>query len=187
MGATDPPGVGETLADSDALGAGDELAVGVPVVDTVGEADGDMAADGLKVGVALADAVAVADMAGVAFAAGDILGTDVAGAEVVGLDAACPECAPGVWCAEAARAIPPAADAASSPTTIEAIVSGRASRRWRLCLPGRDGADREAGDSRADVTVRDGPWSSGSSRNVRVTASAPSARSPVSPPLPPRP
>jgi len=132
VGATDPPGVGETLADGDALGAGEEPVVGVPVGDTVGEADGDMAADGLEVGVA-ADAVAVADMDGVAFAAGDMLGADVAGAEaageVVGLDAACPECVPGVWCAAAARAIPPAADAASSPTIIEAIVSGRASRR----------------------------------------------------------
>ena len=157
MGATDPPGVGETLADEDALGTDDELAAGVPVGDAVGEADGDMPAGGLEVGVAPADAVSVAGMDGVAFAAGDILGADVAGpGEVAGLDAACPECVPGVWCAEAARAIPPAADAASSPTTIEAIVSGRASRRWRLCLPGRDGAGPEAGDSRADVTVRDG-------------------------------
>jgi len=156
VGATDPPGVGETLADGDALGTGDELAAGVPVGDAVGEADGDMPAGGLEVGVAPADAVSVAGMDGVAFAAGDMLGADVAGAgEVAGLDAACPECVPGVWCAEAARAIPPAADAASSPTTIEAIVSGRASRRWRLCLPGRDGAGPEAGDSRADVTVRD--------------------------------
>ena len=156
MGATDPPGVGETLADGDVLGAGDELAVAVPVGDAVGEADGDMAAGGLEVGAAPADAVALAGMDGVAFAVGDMLGADVAGpGEVAGLDAACPECVPGVWCAEAARAIPPAADAASSPTTIEAIVSGRASRRWRLCLPGRDGAGPEAGDSRADVTVRD--------------------------------
>jgi hypothetical protein len=129
VGATDPPGAGETLPDGDALGAGDELAVGV----SVGEADGEMAAEGVAVGVALADAVAGADMDGAAFAAGDVLGADVAGAEVAGemagLDAACPECIPGAWCAEAARAMPPAADAATSPTTIEAIVSGRASRR----------------------------------------------------------
>ena len=52
----DPPGVGETLADGDVLGAGDELAVAVPVGDAVGEADGDMAAGGLEVGAAPADA-----------------------------------------------------------------------------------------------------------------------------------
>ena len=133
MGAADAPGAGGRLADGDVLGAGDELVVGVPVGDAVGEAGGDMGADGAAVGAALAGAVAGADMDEVAFTAGDMLGADVAGAEVagevVGPDAACPECMAGAWCAEAARAIPPAADAASSPTIIAAIVSGRASRR----------------------------------------------------------
>ena len=126
----DPPGVGETLADSDALGAGDELTTGVPLGDTVG----DMTADGVAVGVALADAGAEAGTAGAAFAAGAVLGADVAGAEVAAGEVtrpedAWPKCVPGIWCAEAARARPPAADAASRPTTSEAIVSGRASRR----------------------------------------------------------
>jgi len=72
-------------------------------------------------------------MDGAAVAVGEVLGTDDAGAEVAGevagLDIAGPACAPDVWWVEAARAMPPAADAASSPTIIEAIVSGRASRR----------------------------------------------------------
>ena len=107
-----------------------------------------MAADAAAVGIALADAVACADMDGVGAAVGDVLGADVAGAEVSGAevtgpDAARPEWAPGVWCTEAARAIPPAADAASSPATIEAMVSGRASRRrWRRPRAARDGQKR---------------------------------------------
>ena len=91
MGATDPPGVGATLAEGDPLAAGDELAAEVPV----GEADGDTTADGVAAGVTLADAVAEADMDGAAFVAGGVLGADVAGAEVAGevtgADAACPE------------------------------------------------------------------------------------------------
>jgi hypothetical protein len=112
-------------ADEEPVGAGDELAVGA--------ADGDVTAVGVAVGVALAGAVAGSDVAGAAVAVGEVLGADDAGAEVAGAVAglyiACPAWAPGVWCVEAARAMPPAADAASSPTTIEAIVSGRASRR----------------------------------------------------------
>ena len=179
MGATDPLGAGEvpTGTDAVAVGAGDELAVG--------EAGGDETADGVAAGVALpgaiAGAVAGADVVGagvdgVAAAVGaDVLGAAVG--EVTCPDTACPECMPGVWCAEAARAMPPAADAASSPTTIEAIVSGRASRRrWRRpsCRPGRPGrpeAGRETGDGLADVTVLDGSPVSGSSMNVRVTGS----------------
>jgi hypothetical protein len=139
--------------------AGDELTVGV--------ADGDVTAVGAAVGVALADGVAGTDMDGATV--GEVLGVDLAGAElageVTGAGAACPECAPGDWCAEAARAMPPAADAASSPMTSDAIVSGRASRRRRreACRPGPPGAGGETGDSgtvnrlltfRATVTSR---------------------------------
>jgi hypothetical protein len=168
-GAADALGVGEAPADGGPVGAGDEL--------TVGEADGDVTAVGAAVGVALADGVAGTDMDGAAVAVGAALGVDLAGAElageVTGPGAACPECAPGDWCPEAARAMPPAADAASSPMTIDAIVSGRASRRRRraACRPGPPAASGETGDNLADVTVPDGSCMSGSSRNVRVTAS----------------
>jgi hypothetical protein len=158
----DPLGAGETLTDGDAVGAGDELAVG--------EADGDITGDA----VAVALAAGAADMDGAV--AGDVPGADVAGAEVAGEvtgpDTACPECTPGVWCTEAARAMPPAVDAASSPMTMEAIVSGRASRRRRRSRrPRCPGAGGETGDSLADVTVLDASWRSGSSRNVREAGS----------------
>lgn len=182
MGAADPLGVGETLTDGDAVGAGEtltdadavgagtELTVGAGAELTVGEADEDMADDA----VAVALVAGAADIDGAA--AGDVLGVDVTGPEVVGEvtgpDTACPECAPGVWCTEAVTAMPPAADAASSPTTMEAIVSGRASRRRRRsCRPRWPGADGETGDSLADVTVLDGSWRSGSSRSVREAGS----------------
>ena len=127
-----------------------------------------MTADGVAAGVAGVDAATAA--------VGDVAGDGLLGAavgEVTGPDTACPERMPGVWCAEAARAMPPAADAASSPTTIEAIVSGRASRRRRRtwCRPGRPAAGWETGDGLADVTVLDASPVSGSSMNVRVTGS----------------
>jgi hypothetical protein len=103
----------------------------------VGDADGDITADGVAVEVAVGADVAGADVGGAdvggaTAVVGEVLGADILGAavgEVTCPDTACPECIPGVWCAEAARAMPPAADAASSPTSIAAIVSGRASRR----------------------------------------------------------
>ena len=97
----------------------------------VGDADGDVTAEGVAVGVAAGDDVAGVVVGGVTAAVREVLGVDVLGAagEVTCPDTACPECAPGVGCTEAARATPPAADAASSPTSIAAIVSGRASRR----------------------------------------------------------
>lgn len=132
------------MGDELAAGPGDEVAVEGVVV----------------VGVAVADADADAD--GTVTAVGDVVGVSAAGADVAGEltrpDAACPECAPVVWCAEEARATPPAADAAMSPTTIDPMTSGRASRRSRrpLCLPGSAGAGAAgitSGASRADVTV----------------------------------
>jgi len=186
VGAADPLGADEAPSAGESVGAGDELTVGEPEGAgdelTVGEADGDVTtvgvAVGVAVGIALADAVAGADVDGATVMADEVLGADDAGAEVAGevsgLDTACPAWAPDVWCVEAARAMPPAADAASSPTTIEAIVSGRASRRRcrRLpCRPGPPGAGRETGDSLADVTVPVGSFIPGSSRNVQVTAS----------------
>jgi hypothetical protein len=144
-GAADPLGAGEAPVDGAPVGAGDEL--------TVGEADGDVTVVEAAAGVVLADGVAGTDMDGAAVAVGAVFGVDLAGAELAGevtdAGAACPECAPGDWRTEAARAMPPAADAASSPMTIDAIVSGRASRRPRLAAS----------------------CMSGSSRNVRVTAS----------------
>ena len=174
MGAADPLGTGETLTDGDPLGAGESLTDGDPLGAgdelTVGEADGDTTGDA----VAVALAAGAADMDGAA--AGDVLGADVAGAEVVGAvtgpDTACPGCAPCVCCTEAATAMPPATDAASSPTTMEAIVSGRASRRRRCSRrPRWPGTGGETGDSLADVTVLDGSWRSGSSRSVREAGS----------------
>jgi len=168
-GAGDPLGAGEAPADADPVGAGGEL--------TVGEADGDVTTVGAAVWVALADGVVGADTGGAAVAVGAVLGVDPVGAklagEVTGPGAACPECAPGDWCPEAASAMPPAAEAASNPMTIDAIVSGRASRRWRraACRPGPPAAGGATGDNLADVTVPDGSCMSGSSRNVRVTAS----------------
>jgi hypothetical protein len=109
------------------VGAVDEL--------TVGEADGEVTAVGAAVGVALADGVAGTNTDGATAAVGEVLGADLADSELAGVvtgpGAACPECTPGDWCTEAARAMPPAADAASSPMTNDAIVSGRASRRRR--------------------------------------------------------
>jgi hypothetical protein len=175
VGAADPLGTGETLTDGDSLGTGETLtdgdSLGAGDELTVGEADGDTTGDA----VAVALAAAAADMDGAA--AGDVLGADVAGAEAVGEvagpDTAGPECVLGICRTEAATAMPPAADAASSPTTMEAIVSGRASRRRRRSgRPRWPGAGGETGDSLADVTVLDRSWRSGSSRSVREAGSA---------------
>jgi hypothetical protein len=153
VGANDPLGAGEALADGDAAGAGGEVVV---------RAGDEVAVEGVAAGVAVADAVADADADGFVTAVGDVVGASTAGAEVAGEftrpDAACAECGPVVWCAEAARAIPPAADAAMRPTTIDPMASGRVSRRLRrpLCLPGSAGAGAAgatSGASLADVTV----------------------------------
>jgi len=167
VGAADPLGAGEAGAGAVAAGVGDELAAGVGDELAAGDADGDVTAE-VAAGVAPAEGV---DAVAAAVGGADILGAAVG--EVTCPDTACPECMPGVWCAEAARATPPAADAASSPTTIEAIVSGRASRRWRRpsCRPGRPEAGWETGDGLADVTVLDGSPVSGGLMSVRVTGS----------------
>ena len=126
-----------------ALGAGDAGAVGVEL----GAADtgGDMLADGVAAGAELGGAVAAAEVLGAVVAAvWDMLGAaDVCGAEVAGddvrPDAACPECMPGGWWEEAVKTMPPAAEAARSPTTIDAMASGRPSPRRRRrpsCRPG---------------------------------------------------
>jgi hypothetical protein len=168
-GATDPLGAGEALAEGDAAGVGDEVVVG---------AGDEVAVEGVVVGVAVADA----DADGVVTAVGDVVGVSTAGAEVAGEltcpDAACPECAPVAWCADAARAIPPAADAAMRPTTMDAMASGRVSRRSRRprCLPGSAGGGAatrgwppRSGASRAEVTVLVGLLVSGRSTTVGVT------------------
>jgi hypothetical protein len=107
----------------------------LPVGDAVGVAAGDDVAGAVAVAVG---ATAGDDVAGVAAGAvgatavvGAVLGVDVLEVmdEVMCPDTDCPECASVVGCMEAARATPPAADAASSPTSIAAIVSGLASRR----------------------------------------------------------
>jgi hypothetical protein len=101
------------------------------VEDAIGDITADGVAVGVAVGVAAGDDVAGVVAGGATAAVGEVLGVDVLGVvdEVTCLDTDWPECAPGVGCTEAAKATPPAADAASSPTSIAAIVSGRASRR----------------------------------------------------------
>jgi hypothetical protein len=122
VGTAGPLGAGAV-----AVGAADELAVG--------DAAADVVIDGVATGVVGADRGGAAVMAGDML---DVGGTgragDLAGPAPACPETACPETAclggePGEWCTEAARATPPAADAASRPTTIETIVSGRASRR----------------------------------------------------------
>lgn len=149
LDATGPVGAGDAADDGEVAGVGDELAVG---------AGDEVAAEGVVVGVAVGEA----DADGTVTAVGGVVGVSTAGADVAGEftrpDAACPECAPVVWCAEAARATPPTADAAMSPTTIDPMTSGRASRRSRRprCLPGSAGAGAAgitSGASLADVTV----------------------------------
>lgn len=175
VGATEPVGAGEALADADGAGAGDELAVGA----AVGEAGGDVVVDGVAAGVVLADAGADVGAAPEPDAAtvGEVLAADfgeMAGADGRVPDIACPECTPAAWCGEAASATAPAAEAVSNPTTIQAIVNGRASRRrlrrsW--CRPGRPASGGETGEILADVTVLDESFISGSPVNVRVTGS----------------
>ena len=135
MGVADPFGAGAVLpADGETVGAPDEPVVGA----TVGDVDAEavpvvvVVGVGVPVGVALGD-VAGADEAGAAV--GDVLGADVAGAEVAGELSdpltACSIRRPRGWCAEVARAMPPAVDAASSPTTVTVMASGRIRRRRR--------------------------------------------------------
>jgi hypothetical protein len=155
------------------VGAGAEVAVGAGAEVAVG-AGAEVAAEEVVVGVAVADA----DADGAVTAVGDVVGVSTAGAEAAGEltrpDAACPERAPVVWWADAARAMPPAADAAIRPATIDAMASGRVSRRSRrpLCLPGSAGAGAagaRSGASLADVTVLVGLLISGRSTTVGVT------------------
>jgi hypothetical protein len=99
-----------------------------------------MLADAAGDGDMLADGVTGADVLGVAATEEDVTGPaaprgmEVAD-EVIAAGMACPERAPGGWCATAVRAKPPAADAARSPVTMEAIASGR--HRPRRCRPPR--------------------------------------------------
>jgi hypothetical protein len=104
VGAADPLGAGEAGADAVTAGVGDELAAGVGDELAAGDADGDVTTGEVAAGVAPTEGGA--DVAAVAAAVG--------GAGILGAaedEVTCPdtECAPGVWCAEAARAMPPAA------------------------------------------------------------------------------
>ena len=104
----------------DAPGPGDVVPAGV--------GDGDM----LAVAGMVADGVAAGAVVGTADAGADVLiETGVRGVlvavERIRAGMPCPERATGDWCAEAARAMPPPADAARNP----AITATRASRRRR--------------------------------------------------------
>lgn len=140
------------------------VAVGVPVAVAVGDAVGVPVV--IAVGAAVADAVGVpdADVDGATIAVGEVLGADVVGAEVIG---ELTECTPTVCDVQPATAIPPAADAARMPTTTDAMANGCRRPCSRPCC--RPGAGWETGDSRADVTVLDPSWPTGSSVKLQVT------------------
>jgi hypothetical protein len=130
VGTADALGAGEAVAAA-AAGADDELAVGDGAGDVVADVGGVAGAAGVGGAVVMARDVLGAAGAGLA---GELAWPTPAWPETAWPETACPEtvcrgCEAGGWCTEAARAMPPAADAASRPTTIETIVSGRASRR----------------------------------------------------------
>lgn len=134
-------------------------ALGTADVVPAGDGDGDMLADAGMV----ADGVAAGAVVGTADADGDVLiETGVRGVlvavEGIRAGVACPEWATGDSCAEAPRAMPPAADAARNTV----ITAARASRR-RRCRSrsswgwgwGWPAAGAVNTDSRAAVTVID--------------------------------
>jgi hypothetical protein len=140
VGTADALGAGEAVAAA-AAGADDELAVGDGAGDVVADVGGVAGAAGVGGAVVVGGDVLGAAGAGLA---GELAWPMPAWPETAWPETACPEtacpetvcpetvcrgCEAGGWCTEAARAMPPAADAASRPTTIETIVSGRASRR----------------------------------------------------------